>query len=248
MPYNNYYNRRGYNYGYRNNRYGRRYGAVSGLKRSQVPTKLTRSEVAKIAKKTLERNVECKYFDRAYASTLTNQAWYVSNLFAGFFQNVASTGHIGREISTKALKVRVRWATNSTGDAGSASGAVMRLMIFKTSRQFTTTTSAAILQEDIFRTPSTVFDPTLMPDRDTIDVLFDRTGVVNPQVVGPGNGDNAFWDIYIPHKRKLHFLEETDVYTKEDNYYAFFAMSRDNGSLATAGYIQMTWEWEYMDA
>lgn len=248
MPYNNYYNRRGYNYGYRNNRFGRRGGSVSGVKRSQVPTKLTRSEVARIAKKTVERQVETKYFDRSYASTLTNQAWYVSNLFAAFFQNVASSGHIGREITTKALKLRVRWATNSTNDAGSASGAVYRLLVFKTSRQFTTTTSSAVVLDDIFRTPSTVFDATLMPDKDTIDVLYDRTGVLNPQVVGPGNGDNDFWNIYIPHKRKLHFLEETDVYTKEDNYYAFFAMSRDNGSLLTSGYININWEWEYMDA
>lgn len=248
MPYNNYYNRRGYNYGYRNNRFGRRGGSVSGVKRSQVPTKLTRSEVARIAKKTVERQVETKYFDRSYASTLTNQAWYVTNLFAAFFQNVASSGHIGREITTKALKLRLRWATNSTNDAGSASGAVYRLLVFKTSRQFTTTTSSAVLLDDIFRTPSTVFDATLMPDKDTIDVLYDRTGVLNPQVVGPGNGDNDFWNIYIPHKRKLHFLEETDVYTKEDNYYAFFAMSRDNGSLLTAGYMNMNWEWEYMDA
>lgn len=229
----------------RNTQYRR---SLTGLKRSSIPTKLTRSEVAKIAKKTLERNVECKYFDRAYASTLTNQAWYVTNLFAAFFQNVASSGHVGREISTKSLRLRLRWATNSTNDAGSASGAVYRLLVFKTSRQLTTTTTSATLLDDIFRTPSTVFDATLMPDRDTIDVLYDRTGVLNPQVTGPGNGDNDFWDVYIPHKRKLHFLEETDVYTKEDNYYAFFAMSRDNGSLATAGYINLNWEWEYMDA
>lgn len=248
MPYNNYYNRRGYNYGYRNNRYGRRYGAVSGVKRSQVPTKLTRSEVAKIAKKTLERNVECKYFDRAYSSSLTNGAWYVQNLFTGFFQNVASSGHIGREIATKGLKFRIRWATDSPNLAGSASGAVFRFMVFKTSRQFTTTTSSAVLLEDIFRTPSTIFDSTLIPDKDTVDVLYDRTMSVNPQVVGPGNGNNNFWEVDIPHRRKLHFLEETDVYTKEDNYYAFFAMQRDNGTLTTSGFIQMTWEWEYMDA
>lgn len=239
---------RGYGNYYRRPRYNQARYAVSGIKRSQIPTKLTRSEVAKIAKRTLERNVECKYFDRTYSSSLTNNAWYVSNLFAAFFQNVASSGHIGREITTKALRIRVRWAVDSPNLAGSASGATYRLMVFKTSRQFTTTTSAAVLQEDIFRTASTIFDPTLMPDKDTVDVLFDRTTSINPQTAGPGNGNNAFWNIYIPHKRKLHFLEETDVYTKEDNYYAFFAMQRDNGTLTTSGFINLTWQWEYMDA
>lgn len=244
---------RGYRgYGNRYGSYRRRYSGYSrsltGVKRSNIPTKLTRSEVAKIAKQTVQRNVECKYFDRSYSSALTNGAWYVQNLFAAFFQNVASSGHIGREITTKALRVRIRWAVDSANLTGSGSGATMRFMVFKTSRQFTTTTSAAVNQDDIFRTPSTLFDPTLIPDKDAIDVLYDRTSVVNPSIVGPGNGDNDFWNIYIPHRRKLHFLEETDVYTKEDNYYAYFAMGRDNGTLTTAGFINMTWEWEFMDA
>lgn len=204
---------------------------------------MTRSEVAKIAKKQIQRDSETKLFDNSYTSSLTQGAWYVTNLANGFTQNVSSQGHIGRKIMLHALKFRVRWAVNAVNP----SGAVWRFMVFKTSRQLTSSTSAAVVQGDIFRSNPTLFDITAMPDPDSITVLYDRTGVVNPQTTDTANGDIAFMDCYIPHRRVLNFLADNGSYFKEDNYYVYFGMARDNGTTTTAGFLQFSWELQYTD-
>lgn len=234
--YGNYYAGRGF--------YRRRIGSTSGIKRSQIPTKITRSEVAQIAKKQVQKQVELKYFNNSFAGNLVQGAWYVSNLMTGFTQNVSSEGHIGRKITIKGLKFRIRWAV----DAGNSSGAVTRFMVFKTSQQLTASSSAAVVQGDIFRNNPSTFDPTSMPDMDSITVLYDNTRVLNPQTESTANGDNMFQEIYIPHRRVVTFLGDNDAYAKEDNYYAYFAMGRDNAGITNAGYIGFSWEVDYWDA
>ena len=242
--YGRYYNRRGYNYGYRGSRFGRRFGTVSGVSRSDIPTKITRKEVSKIAKRVVRKDDEVKMFDNSYGSSMTQGAWYVTNLFNGLTQNVSSEGHVGRKINLQALRFRVRMAV----DASNPSGAVWRFMVFKTSQQLTASTSAAVVQGDIFRTNPTSFDITAMPDPQSMTVLMDFTGVVNPQTENASNGDVAFKEFYIPHRRVLEFLGENDSYLKQDNYYVYFGMARDNGLTSTAGYAQFSWQLQYTDA
>lgn len=174
---------------------------------------------------------------------MTQGAWYVTNLMNGFTQNVSSQGHIGRKIILKALKFRIRWAAA----AANPSGAIWRFMVFKTSQQLTTTTSASVLQGNIFRTNPTLFDITAMPDPDSVTVLADRSGIINPNTTDTGNGDIDFTTIYIPHKRVLNFLAESSSYLKEDNYYVYFGMGRDNGTTTTSGFVQFSWELQYYD-
>lgn len=236
---------RGYR-GYGN--YRRRYTGYSrtltGVKRSNIPTKLTRSEVSKIAKKEVQKQAELKFFNNSYTSSLTQGAWYVQNLFSGLTQNVSSQGHIGRKITLKGLRFRVRMS-----NAASPSSAICRLLVFKTAQQLTTSVSAAVINGDIFRTNDTLFNVTAMPDQDSITVLHDTTKVLNPQTTSAtaGDGDVVFWDFYVPHKRAVHFLAESASYAKEDNYYVYFAMGRENGSLTTAGFTQLAWEVQYWD-
>lgn len=231
-------------YGNFRRRYSTYSRSLTGVKRSNIPTKLTRSEVSKIAKKEVQKQAELKYFDNSYTSSLTQGAWYVQNLFSGLTQNVTSQGHIGRKITLKGLQFRIRMSTAASPSAG-----MVRVMVFKTSQQLTTSVSAAVLNGDMFRTNDTLFNVTAMPDRDSITVLWDQTKVINPQTTSTtaGDGDVAFFNFYVPHKRVVHFLAESDSYAKEDNYYVFFAMGRENGSLTTAGFTQLAWEVQYWD-
>ena len=168
----------------------------------------------------------------------------MQNLFAGLTQNVSSQGHVGRKITLKGLQFRIRFST-----AASASAGVARVLVFKTSQQLTTSISSAVLNGQIFRTNDTLFNVTSMPDLDSITVLADMTRVINPQTTSTtaGEGDMAFMDFYIPHRRVVNFLAESSSYAKEDNYYVYFAMGRENGSLTTAGFTQLAWEVQYWD-
>lgn len=221
-----------------------RYGAINGVKRSQVPTKITRQEVAKIAKKVVTKDAEMKMFNNTYNSSLTQGAWYVTNLWSGWTQNVSSQGHIGEKVSLQGMRFRVRFACNASSGG---SGAVYRFMVFKTSQQLTTSTSAAVLQGNIFRTNPTLFEITAMPDSSQVDVIVDRTGVINPNTTSTTQGNVDFFSIDVPFKRVLHTLGENNSYFKEDNYYVYFGMAQDNGSVATAGFVNFGWEMDYTD-
>lgn len=242
---NSYKGRYGFNYGYRY-RYRRGGRTLSGISRSQIPTKITRQEIAKIAKKTIKRDDEMKMFDNSYNSALTQGAWYVQNLFGGWTQNVSSEGHIGRKIQLQGIKLRVRVAANTATSAGA--GVVWRFMVFKTSQQLTASVSAAVPQGNIFRTNPSLFDATIFPDTDAISVIMDRTGVINPNTTSTTANDVSFFEANIPFKCVLNTLGETSSYFKEDNYYVYFAAASDNGSIATAGYTQFSWQMMYTDA
>lgn len=244
------YTRRSYSYGRYNTRYrkfgyGRtRYGSASGVKRSQIPTKITRQEVAKIAKKIVTKDAEMKMFNNSYNSSMTQGAWYVANLFAGWTQNVTSQGHVGEKITLQGMRFRVRFvASSGTSQAGS----VYRFMVFKTSQQLTASTSASVVQGNIFRTNPTIFDITAMPDPNQIDVIVDRTGVINPQTTSTAANNVQFFDLNIPFKRVLHVLGENSDYFKEDNYYVYFGLANDNGTVTTSGFVQFGWEMDYTD-
>jgi len=236
-----------YNYRYRKfGAYGRgRYGSTSGVKRSQIPTKITRQEVAKIAKKVVTKDAEIKMFNNSYQSSMTQGAWYVTNLWSGWTQNVSSSGHIGEKIQLQGMRFRVRLAANS---AASQAGSVWRFMVFKTSQQLTASSSAAVVQGDIFRTNPALFDITAMPDPNQVDVIVDRTGVINPQTTSTTANNVTFFNIDIPFKRALHVIGEFSSYFKEDNYYVYFGLASDNGTITTSGYIQFSWEMDYTDA
>lgn len=229
----------GYKYGFR--RRGGKYGSLSGVTRSQIPTKITRGEVAKIAKKAVVKQEELKMFDNSYASSVTNGAWYVTNLFNGWTQNASSSGHVGRKICLKGLRFRVRWSTVTNG-----SGANMRFMVFRTSEQLTASTSASVPQGDIFRLNPSSFDVTLLPDPQSVDVLCDRTGVINPQL--GTSASTQVWEIDVPQNKVLNVLGEVNSYFKETNYYVYFAMSRDDGTVTTSGYCNFSIEAQYVDA
>lgn len=233
-----YRNRFGYKYGFRKRG---SYRTLSGVTRSQIPTKITRQEVAKIAKKISTRTEELKLYDNSYASSATNGAWYVTNLFSGWTQNVSSSGHIGRKICLKGLRFKVRFATSA-----GYSGSNIRFMVFRTSQQLTASTSAAVPQGEIFRLNPSSFDPTLLPDPESVDVLADRSGVINPQTTS--GGDVAFWEIDVPHSKMLSVLGESNSYFKETNYYVYFAMNRDDGAITTSGFISFSLQLQYTDA
>lgn len=184
-------------------------------------------------------------FNNSYNSALTQAAWYVTNLWTGWTQNVSSQGHVGEKIQLQGMRFRVRFATNS---AASAAGSVYRFMVFKTSQQLTASTSAAVVQGDIFRTNPSSFDITAFPDPNQVDVIVDKTGQINPQTDSTAGNDVAFFALDVPFKRVLHVLGESSDYFKEDNYYVYFGMANDNGSIATAGYVQFGWEMDYTDA
>ena len=240
------YSRGRYNYRYRKfNTYGRgRYGPVSGVKRSQIPTKITRQEVAKIAKKVVKTEAETKMFNNSYSSSVTQGAWYVTNLWSGWTQNVSSQGHIGEKIHLQGMRFRVRWAADNSS---SQSGSIYRFMVFKTSQQLTASTSSAVVQGDIFRTNSSTFDVTALPDPNQVDVIMDKTGVINPQTDSANDNYVAFFSLDIPFKRVLHVLGENSSYFKEDNYYVYFGMANDNGLIATAGFVEFSWQMDYTD-
>lgn len=235
-----------YNYRYRKfGAYGRgRYGSTSGVKRSQIPTKITRQEVAKIAKKVVTKDAEMKMFNNSYNSSMTQGAWYVTNLWTGWTQNVSSQGHIGEKITLQGLRFRVKMVANSSA---AQSGCVWRFMVFKTSQQLTASTSSAVVNGDIFRTNPSLFDITALPDPNQVDVIMDRTGVINPQTESVNDNNVQFFSLDIPFKRVLHVLGENSAYFKEDNYYVYFGMASDNGTINTSGYIQYSWEMDYTD-
>ena len=121
------------------------------IPRSYIPMKMNKHEVSKIVKQVTTKNVETKMFENGNNQTLTNGAFYVTNLFTGFGQNVSSEGHVGRRIGLVALRFRVRMAVAASG-ATAPSGAIYRIIVFKTSQQLTTGTSVAVPQSAILRT------------------------------------------------------------------------------------------------
>lgn len=185
-----------------------------------------------------------KMFNNSYNSSMTQGAWYVTNLWTGWTQNVSSQGHIGEKITLQGLRFRVRMVANS---AAAQSGSVWRFMVFKTSQQLTASTSASVVQGDIFRTNPAVFDITALPDPNQVDVIVDRSGVINPQTESINDNNVQFFSLDIPFKRVLHVLGENGSYFKEDNYYVYFGMASDNGTITTSGYIQYGWEMDYTD-
>lgn len=229
-------------FGYRKRYYKRQFG----LPRSYVPMKMTRNEVSKIAKKVVKKSQEVKRFDYRIDQALTQGAWYVTYLMNGLTQNVSSQGVIGRRIDLQGFRFRIRWA-NSSGTHG-ASGAVYRFLVFKTAQQLTTSTSAAVAQGNIFRTNPSTFDITAMTDPDQVDVIVDKSGVINPNTDGNTEGDVDLTILDIPYKRKLDFLVEGGGFCKEDNYYMYFGMARDDGLITTAGYCQIGVEVMYTDS
>lgn len=183
-------------------------------------------------------------FNNSYNSSLTQGAWYVTNLFTGWTQNVSSQGHVGEKIHLQGMRFRVRWvATN----ASSQSGSTWRFMVFKTSQQLTASTSSAVVQGDIFRTNPSLFDVTSLPDPNQVDVIYDRTGVINPQTESTNDNYLQFFSVDIPFKRVLSVLGENSAYFKEDNYYVYFGLANDNGTITTSGFIQFSWEMDYTD-
>lgn len=242
----NSYSYRGYNRYRKFGRYGRgRYGSVSGIKRSQIPTKITRQEVATIAKKAVTKDEEMKMFDNSYNSSMTQGAWYVTNLFSGWTQNVSSEGHVGRKIKLQGLRFRVRMASNAISGG---SGAVYRFMVFKTSQQLTASTSSSVVQGNLFRTNPALFDVTSIPDPQSIDVIADKSGYLNPNTTSTTQNDVVFFSLDIPFKRVLNVLGENGSYFKEDNYYVYFGLSQDNGTVTTSGFAQWSWQVCYTDA
>lgn len=184
-------------------------------------------------------------FENQINQTLVGGAWYVTNLFTGFTQNPSSEGHIGRRIDLQAIRLRMRLANSADS---SASGAVYRIIIFKTSQQLTASSSAAVPQSSIFRNGATTFDPNLFVDTDSVDVIMDYAGVINPQTTSTTGGDVDYVVQDLPFKRKLEFLFETSSYTKQDNYYIYYGMQRDNGLIANAGFTSFAWQIQYTDA
>lgn len=227
--------------------YGRKRRHGARIPRSYVPMKMNKNEVTKIAKKVVQKSAEVKMFENGVNQTLTNGAFYVTNLFTGFGQNVSSEGHTGRRIDLVALRFRVRLAVAATGTTG-ASGAIYRILVFKTSQQLTTGTSAAVPQNAILRTGASSFDPLGFADTDAIDVIADYTGVVNPNTTSSTEGDIDWWQCDIPFKRKVEQLAEVTTYNKQDNYYVYFAMGRDDGSIVTAGTANVGWQLQYTDS
>lgn len=232
---------RQYGYGRKRRQYGRM------IPRSYIPQKMNKHEVSKIVKQVTTRNVETKMFENGVNQSLTNGAFYVTNLFNGFTQNISSEGHVGRRIDLVALRFRIRWAVAQSGTAG-ASGAIYRVIVFKTSQQLTTTTSAAVVQSAILRTPSSTFDPIAFVDTDSVDLIAQYTGVVNPNTTSGTEGDIDFWQCDIPFKRKVEQLAETSSYNKQDNYYIYFAMGRDDAAITNSGVANVGWQLQYTDA
>lgn len=192
----------------------------------------------------MTKDAEMKMFNNSYNSSLTQGAWYVTNLFTGWTQNVSSQGHVGEKIHLQGMRFRVRWAASN---GTSQSGSNWRFMVFKTSQQLTASTSAAVVQGDIFRTNPSLFDITALPDPNQVDVIFDRTGVINPQTDNVNDNNIQFFSVDIPFKRVLSTLGENSSYFKEDNYYVYFGLASDNGTVTTAGFIQYSWEMDYTD-
>lgn len=183
-------------------------------------------------------------FNNSYNSSMTQGAWYVTNLWSGWTQNVSSQGHIGEKIQLQGLRFRVRMvASNATAAAGST----YRFMVFKTSQQLTASTSASVVQGNIFRTNPSLFDVTALPDPNQVDVIADRTGVINPNTITTTANNVNFFSLDIPFKRVLHTLGENGSYFKEDNYYVYFGLASDNGTVTTSGFIQFSWEMDYTD-
>lgn len=243
VQYGNHVHRYGYGFGRKRGQYRRR----AMIPRQYVPSKMTKAEVSKIAKKVVTKHVETKMFANGVNQGLTNGAFYVTNLANGLTQNISSAGHVGRRIDLQAIRLRVRFAVNA-GGATAPSGALYRVLVFKTSQQLTTTTSAAVTQSLILRTPASSFDPLAFPDTDSIDVIMDYTGVINPNTTSATEGDIDFFSQDIPFKRRLEFLDETSSYFKQDNYYVYFAMGRDDGSIVNAGTVNLGWQLQYTNA
>lgn len=223
------------------------YSRVNGIPRSQQPTKISRAQVRQIAKKVVDKDNEMKMFDNSLAQSLTQGAWYVTNLWSGWTQNPSSVGHIGRKINLQRLKFRVSLAAFNS--ATEVSGSTARFMVFKTSQQLTAGTSVSVPQGNLFRTNPGLFDVALFPDPSSVDVLADVTRVINPGATGSSDNVRDFFTIDIPHKQVLNVVAgENNSYFKEDNFYVYFAMQDDNGTVTTAGAINFGWEMCYTDA
>lgn len=233
--------------GYARRPYIRRgYKRLTGQPRSQVPTKLTRAEVSKIAKKAIYRAAETKRDLVTINTTLTNNAWYVTNLTAGISEGIASSDSIGTSFLLKNIKLRARWDVNASTDT---SGALVRLMVFRAAENLTATTSAAVLQSLLFRNNSTTFNPQDFPDTDKITVFYDRVWPINILNGGPtGGGSPVDWcETVCTINKREHIRGDNASYLKTGAYYLYQGMLRDNGAVVTAGVSFIEVQTEFND-
>lgn len=182
-------------------------------KTRKVPV-YTASQVARIARSVTLKTAETKSkLDNYAATNLGDNAVRAWNLTYPLSQGVTSESVLGEKINLK--NIRIMGFSRVNSGSGNNNTKIVRLIIFKATKQLASSTPINITPTDLYR--NNVTPPQNHVDLHKVDLLYDKMLTLTPSLASQET--IVPWTINIPLNRTEYFDSDNSGFFKNKNYY-----------------------------
>lgn len=213
-----------------------------GSEAAHAEEKITKKDVARIARNVALKAAETKSFiSNVSGGSQTQDAVVATNLIYSIGQGVTAESVIGEKVFIKNIHLKGYFNTDTTNDAA----CTLRCALVRTKKALTNS-RASITVTDAFRTNVTNEAALGHFDLHKVDVLWDKMYKVGIPNISGLSMTQAF-DFNVPINKTHYFDADNSGYFKDKNYYLIVTAYKEKFGTVTPGFMSLQWTVNFKD-
>jgi len=222
-------------------------GVRKYYKKRTTGKRLTAKKVAAIARRVTMKAAETKsYLQNSFLDPVDDLIG-CQNLIYPISQGTGAGSIIGEKLYIKNIRIKGRLYSNTATNKNSK---LCRIIVFRTKKQLTNTSTNSILSSDLFQNSVGGLAAKGHVDLHKVQLLVDKTFTIHMDL-GDVTGTAGYrkqipWEINVPVNRTEYFDQDNSGYLKSSNIYLAYTASDGSATLNPA-VCEYSWAVNFKD-